>query len=147
MEIEGEGGYPVFSVRIESLADFVAFMERDVDPTLDRGLAQAQNDAATGQQLCAGLTGPMLGSSKANYEYAQRYPIENLIRYVFTGAAMLDTIDQLTRIYRGAEEMASLTPAQVQGMLSAAYAQKQADYEAWLASNGTRGSDGQRTDL
>jgi hypothetical protein len=89
----------------------------------------------------------MLGSSKANYEYAQRYPIENLIRYVFTGAAMLDTIDQLTRIYRGAEEMASLTPAQVQGMLSAAYAQKQADYEAWLASNGTRGSDGQRTDL
>lgn len=147
MEIEGEGGYPVYSVKIESLADFVAFLERDVDPSLDRGLAQAQTDAATGQQLCSGLIGPMLGSSKVNYEYAQRYPIENLVRYLFTGAAMLDTIDHLTQLYRGAEELASLTPAQVQGMLSAAYAQKQAEYEAWLASNPVRDANGYRMDL
>lgn len=147
MEIEGDGGYPVFSVKIESLSDFIAFMEQDVDPGLDRGLTQAKVDATTGQQLCAGLTGPMIGSSKANYDYAQRYPIDNMVRYLFTGEAMLETIDRLTQIYRSAEEMAGVTTDQVQGILSAAYAQKQDDFEAWQAANPPRDGNGHRMDV
>ena len=147
MELEGEGGYPVFSVEIESLADFIAFMEQDVDPGLDRGLAQAQADATTAQQLCAGLTGPMIGGAKANYEYAQRYPIDNMVRYLFTGSAMLETIDRLTQLYRTAEEMADVTTDQVQGILSSVYAEKKADFEAWQAANPPRDANGNRMDL
>jgi hypothetical protein len=89
----------------------------------------------------------MIGGAKANYEYAQRYPIDNMVRYLFTGSAMLETIDRLTQLYRTAEEMADVTTDQVQGILSNVYAERKADFEAWQAANPPRDANGNRMDL
>lgn len=135
MAVIAEGGaggftFPTFKVEINSLADFLAFIEHDLGANLDTGLNRIKAEAESGAGLASGLVGPMIAYSRLNYLRAQDYPIENLVRYLFTGAAMLEVIEYLMKMYKTTEEMAALTTEEVRGFLSAAYEQKYAELKA-----------------
>ncbi|MBX6752295.1 MAG: hypothetical protein IRY85_21980 [Micromonosporaceae bacterium] len=129
---DGGGGFtfPTFKVEINSLADFLSFIEHDLGTSLDTGLNRIKAEAESGAGLAAGLVGPMIAYSRLNYLRAQDYPIENLVRYLFTGAAMLEVIEYLMKMYKTTEEMAVLTTEEVRGFLSAAYQQKYEELKA-----------------
>jgi hypothetical protein len=130
---DGGGGgftFPTFKVEINSLADFLSFIEHDLGANLDTGLSRIKAEAETGAGLGAGLAGPMIAYSRLNYLRAQDYPIENLVRYLFTGAAMLEVIEYLMKMYKTTEEMAALTTEEVRGYLTAVYEQKYAELKA-----------------
>jgi hypothetical protein len=130
---DGGGGgfaFPTFKVEINSLADFLSFIEHDLGTNLDTGLNRIKVEAESGARLASGLMGPMIAYSRLNYLRAQDYPIENLVRYLFTGAAMLEVIEYLMKMYKTTEEMAALTTEEVQGFLSAIYEQKYAELKA-----------------
>jgi hypothetical protein len=122
----GTGGFtfPTFQVEIDSLADFLTFIERDLGANLDTGIARIKAEAASGANLGAGLTGERFYLSRLSHLHAQNFSIENLVRYLFTGAAMLEVIEHLMKMYQTTEEMAALTMDEVGGFLSAAYEQK-----------------------
>lgn len=119
--------YPTFAVEIKSLADFLSFIEHDLEANLNTGLDRIRSEADRGADLGAGLVGEMIVYSRYNYLRAQGYPIENLVRYLFTGAAMLEVIEHLMKMYKTTEEMAALTMEDVRGFLSAVYEQKYQD--------------------
>jgi hypothetical protein len=124
---DGGGGgysYPTFQVEINSLGDFLSFVEQELGVTLDAGIRRAMIDHAESQGLAASLAGPMISASRRNHLLAQQFPIENMIRYMFTGVAMLEVIEYLMKMYKTTDEMAALTAKEVQGFLSAVYEQK-----------------------
>lgn len=126
----GGGTYlqvPSFEVKVGSLADFLGFIERELDLGLDPGVRQISTDAEQGLDWCTGVTGPKIAYSWQNYAFSQRYPVENLARYLLTGLAMLEVIEALIPHYRNAEDLAALTTEEVQARLSDAYLAK---YEA-----------------
>ena len=129
---DGGGGlpFPTFAVEITSLGDFLAFIERELGVPLDAGVDRVMLDAGRSQAFAAGLAGPMISTSRHNHVHSQRFPVENLVRYLFTGVAMLEVIEQLMERYKNTEELATLTTADVQGFLSAAYQQKYQDLQA-----------------
>jgi hypothetical protein len=116
--------FPTFQVEINSLADFLTFIERDLGANLDTGISRIKAEAESGANLAAGFVGERLFYSRLNYLYAQNFSIDNLVRYLFTGAAMLEVIECLMKMYKTTEEMAALTTEEVGGFLSAAYEQK-----------------------
>ncbi|MCL6431933.1 MAG: hypothetical protein K6V36_13900 [Anaerolineae bacterium] len=140
---ESGGGYsyPHFQVEISSLADFLSFIEHELGGSLDAGIDRVKLDAVDSYGLAASLAGPMIGASRRNYLLAQQFPIENLVRYMFTGVAMLEVIEYLMKMYKTTEEMAALTTADVQGFLSAAYEQKRTALAAHRTSRADEGTD------
>jgi hypothetical protein len=139
----GTGGFtfPTFQVEISSLADFLAFIEHDLGLNLKSGLDHAVSEANSGAYLAAGFPGEMIIRSWETYLLAQKYPIDNLVRYLFTGAAMLEVIEYLMKMYKTTEEMAALTSEEVRGYLSAAYEQKYAQLQAHAVSRPTTTDD------
>ena len=116
--------YPTFAVEINSLADFLSFIEHDLGANLNTGLDRIQSEANRSAGLGAGLAGERFFYSWRSYLQAQRFPIENLVRYLFTGTAMLEVIEHLMKMYKTTEEMAALSMEDVRGFLSAVYEQK-----------------------
>ncbi len=141
----GGGGWaPVqYQVTIDSLADFVNFIEREVNYNLDPGLSRIQSDYSHG--LLWGLTvpGQVVRASREGYSQAQQLAVDNMIRYVLTGAAMRETIERLMETYKTAEEMATVSTEQVQGALTLAYQRNYAALQAQLNPQPTATPGGQ----
>lgn len=122
----GGGGIPTYSVEIRSLADFIAFIERELDGTLDPAVDRARGDYPRGLEWGTRMTGQKIPYSRFNYVKSQRLAVENLAQYLLTGVAMLEVIDRLTQVYRTAEELAAVTTEDIQGFLTAVYNEKHA---------------------
>jgi len=138
---DGGGGftYPTFQVEINSLADFLAFIEHDLGSNLNTGVDRIKSQASDSAGLGAGLPGEMIQCSRTAYLRALGNSVDNLVRYMFTAAAMLEVTEQLMKMYKTTEEMAALTVEQVNGFLTAVYEQKYQelkDYEAQRSQAG-----------
>jgi hypothetical protein len=122
----GGGAFPAYSVEIGSLADFIAFIERELNGTLDPAIDRARGDYPRGLEWGTRITGQKIPYARFNYVKSQRLAVENLAQYLLTGVAMLEVIDRLTQVYRTTEELATLTTEDIQGFLSTVYNDKHA---------------------
>lgn len=148
MFIPDDGGaeplYSTYVVGFDTLTDFIAFMDRELNGPLDRGIDRIQTDSPSGQDLVAGLMGHKIGRTRYNYLHGQQFALDNLARYMLTGLAMLEVIDHLLHLYRKAEDLAAVSTDDLKGFLSGVYRDKEA---AWLEATRPRDANGHYMDL
>jgi hypothetical protein len=146
--IPDDGGpeplYSTYVVGFDTLKDFIAFMDKELNGSLDRGIDRIQGDSPYGQDLVAGLMGHKIGRTRYNYLHGQQYALDNLARYMLTGLAMLEVIDHLLKIYRNAEDLAAVSTEDLKGFLSGVYREKEA---AWREATRPRDASGNYMDL
>jgi hypothetical protein len=140
----GGGGLPTFSVEIGSLADFIAFIERELNGTLDPAVDRARGDYQHGLEWGTRITGRKVPYSRYNYVKSQRLAVDNMAQYLLTGVAMLEVIERLTQVYRTTEELAALTTEDIQGFLTTVYNEK---HTAMQEAQRPRDANGNYMDL
>jgi hypothetical protein len=118
-----ETGAPVaeaasrIEVRVDSLGDFVAFVSRELESTLEPATQGIRDDQPSGHHWGATVVSRLVNGTRLRYLDAHAEAVRNMGRYLAAGAVMMNVIDQLMRTYRTSEYMASLTSEQVLAML------------------------------
>jgi hypothetical protein len=117
----GENAAPTsgafYAVEVGSLADFVAFVDRELDTSLQPAAHHVRADEGHGRNWGATLVSRQVNATRARYLDAHAEAVRNMSRYLTAGAVMMRVIDDLMRTYRTGEQLASLTPEQVLRML------------------------------
>ena len=111
-----EAAAPI-EVRVGSLGDFVAFVSREMESSLEPATRGIRDDQPSGQHWGATVVSRLVNGTRVRYLDAHAEAVRNMGRYLTAGAVMMNVIDQLMRTYRTSEEMASLTSEQVLAML------------------------------
>jgi hypothetical protein len=109
-------GSPI-DVRVSSLGDFVAFVSRELEGSLEPATRGIRDDQHSGQHWGATVVSRLVNGIRVRYLDAHAEAVHNMGRYLTAGAVMMTVIDQLMRTYRTSEEMATLTSEQVLAML------------------------------
>lgn len=102
-----------YAVEIESLGDFLTFVDRELATQLEPGAAGVRDDLPQGQRWGSSLHGRVILAARRSYLEANHRADANLASYVSAGATMLDVIKRLMDTYRTSEEMAALTTEDV----------------------------------
>jgi len=113
----GSAGGPRIEVRVGSLADFAAFVGRELAGALEPAAHRVRDDQPHGRHWGATVVSRVVDATRVRYLDAHAEAVRNMGRYLTAGAVMMDVIDELMRTYRTSEEMASVTSEQVLAML------------------------------
>ena len=111
------GAGPRIEVQIGSLADFAAFVGRELGASLESAAQRAVDDQAHGRHWGSTVVSRLVDATRVRYLDAHTEAVRNMGRYLAAGAVMIDVIDELMRTYRTSEELAGVTSEQVLAML------------------------------
>jgi hypothetical protein len=107
-----------YTVDIGTMNDFVAFVERELGLNYRPAVDGIRGDYTHGLNWGQGVHGELVRHGRAHYVNGQWQATQNLLGYLVTGLAMLDTIKRLTELYQTNEAMASLEWSQVEAQMS-----------------------------
>lgn len=118
------GGEHRYAVEIESLADFLTFVDREVATALQPGTYGIGMELSHGNHWGGTVHGGLMRAVRVSYLDAQYDADANLASYLRAGEAMSVVIQRLMGTYRTAEELASLTTEQVLDMFRTVVAER-----------------------
>lgn len=113
-----------YAVDIGTMNDFVTFVERELGLNYRPAVNGIRDDYSHGLNWGQGVHGDLVRYGRAHYVKGQWQATQNLLGYLVTGLAMLDTIKRLTELYRTNEAMAGLEWKQVEAEMSDALARQ-----------------------
>ena len=121
---ESLGGLPAsmsltqYTVDIGTMNDFVAFVERELGLNYRPAVDGIRGDYTHGLNWGQGVHGDLVRYGRSHYVNGQWQATQNLLGYLVTGLAMLDTIKRLTELYETNEAMAQLEWSQIEAQMS-----------------------------
>jgi hypothetical protein len=102
-------GHTRYAVEIESLADFHAFVDREISTALEPRSSSVRADLLEGRHWGGALRTGMVRAARLNYGQAHSRADANLGAYLRAGATMLEVIKVLMENYRTTEDLARLS--------------------------------------
>jgi hypothetical protein len=97
-----------YAVEIESLTDFLAFVDRELTATLEPGSSGIRVQLPAGQRWGGTVQGRVVRAARVAYLGAHGNATDNLASYAEAGATMLEVIKRLMDTYRTSEELAKV---------------------------------------
>jgi hypothetical protein len=116
-----------YSVEIDSLTDFAAFLDREMRLNVDPATSEVRADAPHGMNWGATLNSALVENARFSYLEAHEISVRNLARYIGAGSLMTEVIERLMQMYRTTEEMARLTTEDVLGVFATVRAERELD--------------------
>ncbi len=113
-----------YAVEIESLADFLTFVDREVTTALQPGTYGIGMELSHGNHWGGTVHGGLMRAVRVAYLDAQYDADANLASYLRARVAMRIVVQRLMDMYRTTEEMASLTTEQVLELFRAVAAER-----------------------
>jgi hypothetical protein len=108
MAESGQGGVR-YGVESDGLADFLAFLDRELSTSVKPAAREIIVDQSHGMEWGKSLHGRLVADARARYAGAHAEAVFNLTRYHWAGVLMTEVIQRLMQTYRTSEELAQLS--------------------------------------
>jgi len=107
-----------YAVDVGTMNEFVAFVERELGLNYRPAVDGIRSDYTHGLNWGQNVHGDLVRYGREHYVKGQWQAAQNLLGYLVTGLAMLDTIKRLTELYQSNEAMANLEWSQVEAQMT-----------------------------
>lgn len=120
MAESGQGGI-TYAVDSMGLAEFLAFLDRELSTTVGPVARAIVNDQSHGLDWGTTLDGRLVEDARTRYAETQAEAAVNVARYHWAAMLMTEVIQRLMQNYRTSEEMAHLRTDDVLALFTQAH--------------------------